>query len=258
VTPDDDYSDVNEPGAPDELLMQLRALGNGPVPTPSPELEEIFELGVPFTRHASPRRRRVLLVTAAAVVFAATVTPAAAGALPRPARHFVDTVIHDLTRFPITPRDPAPSKSPTLTRPPASSVPAVPAPLSDSPDPRSEDSTVPRSENSAEPQSSEDGNEAPSGSTGTARPEDGAETSSSDGTTTPRSAQAVPEPGEDAPSPGATSTRVANAVPEPSENRPSRISTPTAGSSRVASSRSETPDPATGSSSGAPELDLTS
>jgi hypothetical protein len=151
MTFDDDYSDVMDPGASaDALLLHLRQLGDGPIPTPSPELEEVFDLGVPFTR-AVPRRRRLLLLTSAAIVFAATVTPAAAGALPRPAKDLVSTVIRDITRIPTTTRRTPP------TNVPPTNVLHVPAPSEDGANTLPDDSTVPNSTDSSKASAENDG-----------------------------------------------------------------------------------------------------
>lgn len=121
---DDDYDDMNglddfgadsgRPGSPfahetaavTEFLAELKLLGEGPAPEPTPELQALFA-GVPSI--AAARRNRGPLLRRAALIAAATVvgtTAAAAGhSLPQPAQRVVSDVVNTLTPFHISEDD---------------------------------------------------------------------------------------------------------------------------------------------------------
>ena len=121
---DDDYDDMNglddfgadsgrtgspfahDTAAVTEFLAELKLLGEGPAPEPTPELQALFA-GVPSI--AAARRNRGPLVRRAALIAAATVlgtTAAAAGhSLPQPAQGVVSDVVNTLTPFHISEDD---------------------------------------------------------------------------------------------------------------------------------------------------------
>ncbi len=104
------------------FLGELRALGEGEPPAPSPELAALLG-GASLLRARRPSYRiaaRGGLVAAAVV--AALVIAAANHDLPQPAQRVVSNVVNDLTPFEIAPRKhvaptPTPSPTPTLRRP---------------------------------------------------------------------------------------------------------------------------------------------
>lgn len=121
---DDDYDDMSglddfradsgRPGSPvaddaaavTDFLAELRSLGEGPAPAPTPELQALFA-GVPSIatarRHHGPLLRRAALIAAATVV--GTTAAAAGHSLPQPAQQVVSNVVNTLTPFHISEDD---------------------------------------------------------------------------------------------------------------------------------------------------------
>lgn len=116
---------ASETGAPtpDETVMaagvsrfvaELRALGAGPAPAPSPALEALLAGVIPLASRAprSFRHRRAYLIGAAAAsVIALTGVAAAHDSLPQPAQLLVAHVVNVLTPFHID-LSSAPSQEP--------------------------------------------------------------------------------------------------------------------------------------------------
>lgn len=138
--------DAAESAAVTRFLDDLRSLGEGPAPRPSPELAALLA-GVPAltaARRRGPRIVRRVALIAAAVV-AGTTLAAVNHRLPAPAQRVVSNVVNDLTPFHIgTPRP-----APTTTTPIPSPTPTHVAPV---PVRSSEDSSEPSEpHSSAEP-----------------------------------------------------------------------------------------------------------
>ncbi|HEV7205178.1 MAG TPA: hypothetical protein VGN18_11245 [Jatrophihabitans sp.] len=138
---------AGDPGAAESaavtrFLDDLRSLGEGPAPEPSPELAALLA-GVPTLAAARRHRprivRRVALIAAAVV--AGTTLAAANHQLPAPAQRVVSNVVNDLTPFHIdnphpvpTPTTPAVTPTPT-TKPPTHVAPPPERSSEDTPEP---------------------------------------------------------------------------------------------------------------------------
>jgi type IV secretory pathway VirB10-like protein len=113
-----------ETAAVTRFLTELRALGEAPAPTPTPELAALLDGAVQLAlvrRHVRRALVRVALV-AAAIIVAMTVA-AANHSLPQPAQRMVSNVVNELTPFHIDPALPAtgPVPPPPPTHRPAPS-----------------------------------------------------------------------------------------------------------------------------------------
>lgn len=189
MPPDDDCADMGSVGeiggavargpadtaAMTQFLAELRDLGTGPAPEPSPELAALLAGAAPLGPTRRRRHRRAVLVSAAvaAAVVASTGVAAARNDLPAPAQRLVSTVVDRLTPFHIGDEPAHPI------------VPVVPR--------RSPSSDERASDSPAEQEPGED----TSGST-TARPgEGGASSSNSDAGNTSDSGDAVDGGGDD-------------------------------------------------------------
>ena len=126
-------------GAADEVtrfLTELRALGDGPPPTPSAELAALLGGATPLFGRRALVRTAVRTGAIAAILLGVLVVAAASHSLPSPAQRVVSNVVNVLTPFhigtdhpqpmiePPRPSDkptptqlPSPSPSPTPTRP---------------------------------------------------------------------------------------------------------------------------------------------
>ena len=163
------------PAAVTMFLSDLRELGEGPVPEPSPELAAFLGGVVPLAparERRRVRRRHVALGVAASILVAGTGGVAAAGRLPAPAQRLVSDVVDHLTPFTIPQGGgPAsPSVAPSGRRGPA--APVVPAPASHFTEPSDRSEPTDRSEPSdaSEPAGQSD-------ATGRSEPTDGSEPS---------------------------------------------------------------------------------
>src|SRR5690242_6549598 len=110
---DDDFEMTDMSARNAELttfLSQLRALGEGPAPEPSPEVEALLGGAVLLRPRRSRLLRRVAVAAAAAVVLmVATAVAAAHHSLPAPAQRMVSNVVNLVTPFHIDPvTDPGP------------------------------------------------------------------------------------------------------------------------------------------------------
>jgi hypothetical protein len=131
------------------FLTELRALGDGPAPTPTPELAAL--LG---RRPALPRRAVIRIAVRTALVAAAVITAlvvaAANHSLPSPAQRVVSHVVNVLTPFHIN-RDVPPAVEPPRPsdkpQPPARTTPHRSAPAA----PPGEDSSEGRGEETGRP-----------------------------------------------------------------------------------------------------------
>jgi type IV secretory pathway VirB10-like protein len=123
---------ADAPGAPapgetaavTRFLTDMRALGEAPAPTPTPELAALLDGAVPLDavrRHL--RRALVRAVLVAAAIIVAVTVAAANHSLPQPAQRMVSNVVNELTPFHIDPVLPAadPVLPPAPTRRPAPS-----------------------------------------------------------------------------------------------------------------------------------------
>lgn len=161
---------AGDPASVTQFLLDLRALGEGPVPEPSDELAALLG-GVTLLarrrRHAWTVARRVAL--GAAVLVAGTTVAAASHSLPQPAQRVVSNVVDTLTPFHIDlqPRRhvPAPSAPPSV-RDELPSLPVLPPPGDDGTSEAPE--VAPPSSRGPEERAS-----APSGDEGSSSPEVG-------------------------------------------------------------------------------------
>jgi hypothetical protein len=121
------------------FVTEMRALGEGPAPVPSPELAAILG-GASSHRLLSRRRparraqrsRRVLAYATAAAVMVGTAGVAAANdTLPQPAQRVVSRVVNMLTPLHIDPSRPAKPVEPPRPSP-IRTAPAVPPQVDDS------------------------------------------------------------------------------------------------------------------------------
>jgi hypothetical protein len=129
--PSDEYdemsSHVGVPGAPPagdqddvaRFLVELRALGEGQPPTPSPELAALLGGATPLQPRRRPASYRIAARggLAAAALIAALVAAAANHDLPQPAQRVVSNVVDVLTPFRIAPAHEVPTPSPTPSHP---------------------------------------------------------------------------------------------------------------------------------------------
>lgn len=141
--PGDDYDDMMDgPGVRGEaggravagddevtrFLTELRALGDGPAPEPSPELAALLGGATPILARRAAVRIVVRTVAVAAVVLGVLVLAAANHSLPSPAQRVVSDVVNVLTPFDIT--DPSTSPAPIPPRPSDKPHPTTSAPTS--------------------------------------------------------------------------------------------------------------------------------
>jgi len=123
------------------FLTELRALGDGPTPKPSPQLAAVLAGATPLL--SSRRALRMVLRSAAvaALVLGALVVAAANHSLPAPAQRVVSNVVNDLTPFHIGPGTradvlpPTPSDKPTAPTPASTSQSHAPVPPPSSTEP---------------------------------------------------------------------------------------------------------------------------
>lgn len=153
---DDDWDDMTDstqlPGAGAALtgfLADLRALGEGPAPDPTPDLAAMLGGAVPLatrrrSRHAALVRRTMFTaaVTVAGLVLVSVA--AASRVLPAPAQRVVSNVVNFATPFHI---DPDPGGAPPTI--PPTTTPATTRPSQSSPQPRPTPSTGPASRTGA-------------------------------------------------------------------------------------------------------------
>jgi hypothetical protein len=111
------------------FLADLRAIGEGPIPEPSPELAALLDGDEPVSsgRVMRLRRRHIVLVTAASVLIGGTGAAAATGRLPQPAQRLVSDVIDRLTPFTVPSARPGTPSGPPAQAPPQAVVPVVPS-----------------------------------------------------------------------------------------------------------------------------------
>ena len=128
------------------FLTELRALGDGPAPKPSPQLAAVLAGATPLLNSRRALRMVLRSAAVAALVLGALVVAAANHSLPAPAQRVVSNVVNDLTPFHIGPGTradvlpPTPSDKPTAPTPastsPSQSHAPVPPPSSTEPDRR--------------------------------------------------------------------------------------------------------------------------
>ncbi|MDQ2748832.1 MAG: hypothetical protein M3Y44_04795 [Actinomycetota bacterium] len=82
-----------------QFVAELRALGDGPPPDPTPEVEALLRGSSVATLAAWRQRshRAIVIGTVAAAVITGTGVAAATDTLPRPAQRFVSGVVNDYT-----------------------------------------------------------------------------------------------------------------------------------------------------------------
>ena len=160
------------------FVTEMRALGEGPAPVPSPELAAILGGARPrrLLTHRRPARRaqrprRVLAyATAAAVMVGAAGVAAANDTLPQPAQRVVSRVVNMLTPLHIDPSRPATPVEPPRPAP-TKTAPAAPPQVNES-DSRSD--TAPEPTDSAPGAKVPEQTEARDGSGAAERSSDGA------------------------------------------------------------------------------------
>ena len=123
-------------GAADEVtrfLTELRALGDGPPPTPSAELTALLGGATPLLSRRAVVRTVLRSAAIAAVLLGVLIVAAANHSLPAPAQRVVSNVVNDLTPFHIGNNQPQPviepprpSDKPTPTHRPTPSHSATP------------------------------------------------------------------------------------------------------------------------------------
>jgi hypothetical protein len=98
------------------FLVEFRALGDGPVPPPSPEVVALLGGATPLRPWRRHRRRIARTLLLAAAVVAALVVAAASHSLPQAAQRVVVNVVNNLSPFKIEHQPPPVRPAPTRSR----------------------------------------------------------------------------------------------------------------------------------------------
>jgi hypothetical protein len=98
------------------FLVEFRALGDGPVPPPSPEVVALLGGATPLRPWRRHRRRITRTLLLAAAVVAALVVAAASHSLPQAAQRVVVNVVNNLSPFKIEHQPPPVRPAPTRSR----------------------------------------------------------------------------------------------------------------------------------------------
>jgi hypothetical protein len=99
------------------FLADLRALGQGEPPTPSPELAALLGGATPLRTRRRPYRVALRTALVAAALVTGLVVAAEQHSLPQPAQRVVSDVVDVLTPFEIAPGKSIPTPTPTRVAP---------------------------------------------------------------------------------------------------------------------------------------------